>query len=301
MKILCLKNNISIQIEDDCQKASKLYLDKANRIVIFDFKETNAKFSDFQHLAEANYQGYDFVFIFFDRIAVDFNSQPLSYAVTNLKGWATIPVGKAEDTAPNYLWSTIAHELMHLLIKRCLAKAIYIPDPMDLMFVNEKWQQYYKNLDPYASDGNFAEAFKRIKPYWDIIDPMPLKTLPITQDTTSLAKWQLVPDLAQKAVLFLQKASGQGFNIKITQGYRDPMYQDKLYAQGRTLPGAIVTNATGKTSKHCLGKAFDIAYVGTDPYPKNANWKAIGEIGKSCGLIWGGDFKSFPDLLHFEI
>lgn len=301
MKILCLKNTISIAIEDDCKKAAKLYLDKAGRIITFDFKETNAPFTNFQHLAEANYPGYDFVFIFFDRIAVDANSHPLSYALNNFKGWATIPVGIAEDTAPNYLWSTIAHELMHLLIKRCLAKGNFVTDPMDMMFINGKWEQYYKNLYPYAPDGNFALAFSRIGPYWDIIDSMPLTQPTMPQDNTFITKWGLVSELAQKAALFFQKAALQGFNLKITQGFRDPSYQDKLYAQGRTLPGKIVTNATGMTSKHCAGAAFDIAFVGNDPYPKNAPWKAIGAIGKSCGLTWGGDFKSFPDLLHFEI
>lgn len=116
----------------------------------------------------------------------------------------------------------------------------------------------------------------------------------------SLEKWGLIPSLEKKAELFLEKAKQAGFNLKITQGFRDPAYQDKLYAQGRTLPGKIVTNATGKTSKHCLGKAFDIAFVGKDPYPKNANWKTIADIGVSCGLKAGYYFKSFKDMLHFE-
>lgn len=129
----------------------------------------------------------------------------------------------------------------------------------------------------------------------------PLQEPTVPQIDTSLDKWGLTPSLKEKALKFFTLAKSKGFDLKITQGFRDPAYQDKLYAQGRTLPGKIVTNATGKTSKHCLGKAFDIAFNGKDPYPKNADWKAIGALGKSCGLIWGGDWKTFIDLLHFEI
>lgn len=116
-----------------------------------------------------------------------------------------------------------------------------------------------------------------------------------------LSKWKLVITLEKKAIKFLEKCSRQGYDLRITQGFRSAKVQDDLYAQGRTKAGKIVTNATSKNSKHCIGRAFDIAFVGSEPYPKNADWKAIGEIGKSCGLKWGGDFKSFVDKLHFDI
>jgi len=34
--------------------------------------------------------------------------------------------------------------------------------------------------------------------------------------------------------------------------------------------------------------------------PKNIAWQRIGEIGKSLGLEWGGDWKEHPDPSHFQ-
>jgi peptidoglycan L-alanyl-D-glutamate endopeptidase CwlK len=29
-------------------------------------------------------------------------------------------------------------------------------------------------------------------------------------------------------------------------------------------------------------------------------WKQVGEIGKSCGLEWAGDWKTFKEYPHFQ-
>lgn len=86
--------------------------------------------------------------------------------------------------------------------------------------------------------------------------------------------------------------------LKITSGRRTQEEQDKLYAQGRTTPGPIVTWT--RNSNHISGKAFDIAFSGKDPYPKNFNWEILGKLGESVGLKWGGRWKT-PDNPHFEI
>lgn len=60
-----------------------------------------------------------------------------------------------------------------------------------------------------------------------------------------------------------------------------------------------MTKARGCMSWHVLGRAFDITIAS----PKNAtaaDWQRIGALGESIGLKWGGHFKSFVDLPHFE-
>ncbi len=118
-----------------------------------------------------------------------------------------------------------------------------------------------------------------------------------------LSKWALLPELDAKAVDFLTACADKGYDLKITQGYRTAEYQDELYSHGRNGDKRpIVTYATSKNSKHCFGKAFDIAFNGSDPYPAKAQWDKIGAIGKSLGLKWGGDFTGKKkDMLHFEI
>lgn len=111
---------------------------------------------------------------------------------------------------------------------------------------------------------------------------------------------ELKPIVAKMAREFLAKCKAEGIDILITSGFRSFAEQDKLYAQGRTTPGAIVTNAKAGYSMHNYGLAFDcVPLIGgkplwTSPYTKTS------KIGKSCGLEWGGDWKSFKDMPHFQ-
>ncbi len=52
-------------------------------------------------------------------------------------------------------------------------------------------------------------------------------------------------------------ACAQGFMYGVAQGYRSIAEQNRLYAQGRTLPGPIVTNARGGQSNHNRGIAVE--------------------------------------------
>jgi len=112
----------------------------------------------------------------------------------------------------------------------------------------------------------------------------------------------LHPELQVKAKQLIQEAAKAGYEIIITQTLRTKAEQDELYAQGRTKPGNIVTNAKYPQSLHCWGVAFDIAVV----IGGKANWDTrhydkIGPIGESLGLVWGGRWKNFPDRPHFEL
>lgn len=92
--------------------------------------------------------------------------------------------------------------------------------------------------------------------------------------------------------------------------------QDKLYAQGRTAPGAIVTNAKGGLSFHNYGLAIDIVLIvdtdGDGDYDKavwdtktdfdgdgKADWIEVVAVFKEYGWTWGGDWK-FLDPPHFQ-
>lgn len=102
----------------------------------------------------------------------------------------------------------------------------------------------------------------------------------------------------------LQRAINVGIPLVVTAGYRDPAEQARLYAQGRTTPGAIVTNAPAGSSWHEYGLAFDVAVLGANGQPQWPNdvalWSRIGAAGKAAGLAWGGDFVTLTDRPHFE-
>ncbi|KYD18745.1 M15 family metallopeptidase [Saccharococcus caldoxylosilyticus] len=116
----------------------------------------------------------------------------------------------------------------------------------------------------------------------------------------------LHPVVAEKAQKLIKEAYLEEIYIIITQGLRTIEEQNRLYAQGRTKPGKIVTNARGGYSYHNFGLAFDFCVCDVVKGSLVPNWKVdrrwlrVGQIGKSLGLEWGGDWKSFKDYPHFQ-
>ena len=113
------------------------------------------------------------------------------------------------------------------------------------------------------------------------------------------------PRLQVLAAKLVEECSNQGLIIKIGETYRTVAEQDALYAQGRTTPGNIVTNAPGSTysSYHQWGTAFDIfRNDGQGAYNEAGNFFGrVGTIGVSLGLEWGGNWKSPVDKPHFQL
>lgn len=115
----------------------------------------------------------------------------------------------------------------------------------------------------------------------------------------------LVPELQPLCRELLARCRAEGINAFITCTYRSPAEQAKLYAQGRTTPGKIVTNAKAGQSKHNVRKAFDIAIKTEDGSlnwdTSHEHWRRVGEIGEELGLEWGGRWPKMRDYPHFQI
>ena len=99
--------------------------------------------------------------------------------------------------------------------------------------------------------------------------------------------------------------------IRVTQALRTFKEQDDLYAIGRTKPGKKVTNARGGQSIHNYGFAVDICLVidgktaswDTAKDWDNdqvADWYECVKIFAKYGWDWGGNWKKFKDLPHFD-
>jgi peptidoglycan LD-endopeptidase CwlK len=111
---------------------------------------------------------------------------------------------------------------------------------------------------------------------------------------------KLHPAIRAKALRLVGEARKRGIPLVVTSGLRTMAEQARLYAQGRTEDGGIVTNAQPGQSFHNYGLAFDVAVAVNGKVSWDADWKAIGDLGKKVGLEWGGDFKTFPDRPHFQ-
>ncbi|RXZ84157.1 M15 family peptidase [Paenibacillaceae bacterium] len=115
----------------------------------------------------------------------------------------------------------------------------------------------------------------------------------------------LLPVVRAAAERLIDRSFARGIPILITQGLRTIAEQDALYAQGRTAPGKIVTNARGGYSNHNFGVAIDFVLLQPDgrniSWDVNKDWMTVVEIAKEMGFSWGGDWTSFKDYPHFEM
>lgn len=124
------------------------------------------------------------------------------------------------------------------------------------------------------------------------------------QASTAQALRDLAPALRDRGRRLLDECLAGGLRLAITQGLRTWEQQEALFAQGRTAPGRIVTNARGGQSYHNFGLAFDVVVLNGEGRmvwdPAHPGWRMAAETGKRLGLAWGGDWRSFRDLPHFE-
>lgn len=101
---------------------------------------------------------------------------------------------------------------------------------------------------------------------------------------------------------FISECKKQNIDVLITSTYRDAASQNALYAQGRTTPGKIVTNARAGQSFHNWRVAFDFVPIvsGKAQWNDIATFTKCGEIAESVGLEWAGRWKRFRELAHCQ-
>jgi len=113
------------------------------------------------------------------------------------------------------------------------------------------------------------------------------------------------PIVKKSALEVVRRAYKEGINVQISHGMRTYAEQNALYAQGRTKPGNIVTNARGGYSNHNFGLAVDYFLTSEDGskaiWTVNSKWRRVAAIAKGLGFEWGGDWTSFKDYPHLEM
>jgi peptidoglycan L-alanyl-D-glutamate endopeptidase CwlK len=101
------------------------------------------------------------------------------------------------------------------------------------------------------------------------------------------------PDLADVVKLAISISE---VDFTVLEGIRNINRQRELYKAGKS---------TTMNSRHITGHAVDLA-----PWPISWEWEdyyPIAEAMKAAAeeleidLVWGGDWKSFPDGPHFEL
>ena len=113
----------------------------------------------------------------------------------------------------------------------------------------------------------------------------------------------LLPPVRERVERMIASCDAEGIDLLVTSTYRDNASQEALYAQGRTAPGRIVTNARSGQSFHNYRCAVDVVPIRNGKAiwdSKDPVWQRIGALGKAAGLEWAGDWKRFKEFPHFQ-
>ena len=130
--------------------------------------------------------------------------------------------------------------------------------------------------------------------------------------TTDIHRFRLLvdvhPGLSRAVRRIIATLSDEGHTAIITQGARTTEQQQALYAQGRTKPGKIVTNADGVRRKSLhqrqgdgYAHAVDVAWIDEARVTWDGPWDRFGALAQQEGLVWGGAWTSFRDMPHVEL
>jgi len=114
---------------------------------------------------------------------------------------------------------------------------------------------------------------------------------------------ELLPPVRERVEKFQKLCEKNRIDLLITSTFRDNESQNALYAQGRTAPGKIVTNAKAGQSWHNHRCAIDVVpLVNGKPNWDGSHevWNILGKLGKEAGLEWAGEWKTFKELAHFQ-
>lgn len=122
------------------------------------------------------------------------------------------------------------------------------------------------------------------------------------RDNISISRLELLHPKAKPLFKSFIEDCENYFNItlRIVQGLRTIQEQDEIYAQGRTKPGKIVSNAPGGTSFHNYGLAIDLVEIVNNQANWNFDYSKLVPFANKYGLFWGGNFKSIKDKPHFQ-
>ena len=118
----------------------------------------------------------------------------------------------------------------------------------------------------------------------------------------------VIPELAANIELLDTEMVKQGILIRVVQGLRSWEAQEALYAQGRTEPGKIVTDAPPLHSMHEFGLAVDcmpsLNPIG-EPYNPDGvggspRYLAMVAAAEGLRLVSGSTWTSIKDWPHLQ-
>jgi zinc D-Ala-D-Ala carboxypeptidase len=287
-KLLIIKNNVKVNIEDDLEKVREFFKAKLPFDVDISFLETDITVSyKLFPSASGEYCGTtgtkDALKEYvprntYDAVLFMYGNKTLKHEDGTITAWTfweglypetvymEIPTNRSVDRV-GWIWKSILHEMMHALCKSEKYKGVIVHDAMDSMMVNGVMTPYYKNDDPYAKDGNFAKTLENLSLVWN------KKKYKYFKDSEVVG---LKPRLVEMLDMAREKA---GIPFVINSGYRTEDHNESV--------GGV------KDSSHTKGEAVDLRALNSTEHFKIT--KALMDVG------FTRISRSYPKHIHVDI
>jgi uncharacterized protein YcbK (DUF882 family) len=233
MKLKIYKHkSLKTKIDDDIVKMqdyfkSDFFRQFIDDTLVVDIEETNKDYMD-DTLYKSIEDTHDTAMLIYEQGTFPIYGSAQMYSHKLVKIY--VSVNPIEDNI-DYSWKVMAHELVHAYWLMTIVKeGKWLPNILDYSSPTS----YYKNDQPYATDGNFAQQLKALQPYFK-------KGYKYFNEKSDPKMIGVNP----KLMAILDTIRGEcGFPITITSGFRTKE-QNKL-------AGGVADSA------HLLGLAVDV-------------------------------------------
>lgn len=116
---------------------------------------------------------------------------------------------------------------------------------------------------------------------------------------------ELHPVLRRKVRAIIADLAGHGYRAKVASAWRSAADQLALYRAGRSRVKFSFHNAayplgSGKAEAPCA-LAADIVDSRLGWGASKEFWRLLGRAARAHGLVWGGDWATFPDVAHVQL
>lgn len=112
------------------------------------------------------------------------------------------------------------------------------------------------------------------------------------------------PDFVKRVNTIIDQLRGEGFDVRVVDGFRTFSEQQQRFEQGRTVPGTVLTDRQAGHSWHNYGLAVDIVLNDDDGHPvwpenSSSFWQRLGDVALTQGCLWGG-VSGYPAHLEYH-
>jgi peptidoglycan LD-endopeptidase CwlK len=113
----------------------------------------------------------------------------------------------------------------------------------------------------------------------------------------------LAPKFRSALLRVIDRMQRAGFDPMIFETHRTTERQRFLYGFGREYDdgrGIVTNSSTALNTWHGFGLAADIISRSKLWGASSEFWRHLGTYARAEGLVWGGDWPSFPDRPHVQ-